>query len=696
MTEMIFHHPSMLLLLLVVPLLVLVFRWRLRNQRRDIGRFGVGVYESEHRSMEPWRLLLLVGATVALVLALSRPAVNPHPKMIQRDGRDVVFLLDVSNSMLAEDRIPNRLESAKASIADCVHSLDDHRVGLVVFAGSSSIVCPLTLDKAFFLSSLEKAGPQSVAHGGTRIGDALIKVCDKLFSGRDRAYKDIVLLSDGGDQSDGLDKAVEQMNEKQVRLIAIGLGDPGQGSRIPVKEGASDYMLYQNREVWSRLDGAQLSGLVKATEQAAYLPVGTRRMELSRIYKRLSEEGGSQQLAEESVMAYDEIYQVFIAISLVLLLVMALTPHTRRPKVQRSRRVGGVLLWLVVLFVWGGVGNGLDAAESAHDDYLRGNAEYRKGEFEQAVKYYESAMHQPASAALIRDISYNLGNACFMSAEQAQDPYQSLGWINRSVTMFRRVLMQDSRDRDAAVNHELAKLRRHEWKQKILEEEKKRRELEAALAEVRRQLESVILAQRENLPEADEAEGQMPPAWVAREKSVADDTDAVAALLRAIDAKFFEGVPRDLTPVAACKAHVSTAFMHQLEGVRVASSSWEGALGKGRASLKSLMDALAALPRESDPSDASGEQSESGDEGEESDSSEEGDDGDGEEGENQSDGGEDGQQAPGDAAKVDLESINLPPPNNSPEDVIRMSEQMQQARQAAGAKKKGKSVEKNW
>ena len=77
------------------------------------------------------------------------------------------------------------------------------------------------MDKDFFLEALDKTGPDSVAHGGTRIGDALLKACDKLFSDSKNGYRDIVLLSDGGDQSEGIGAAVEQMNDKQIRLLAL-------------------------------------------------------------------------------------------------------------------------------------------------------------------------------------------------------------------------------------------------------------------------------------------------------------------------------------------------------------------------------------------------------------------------------------------------------------------------------------------
>lgn len=285
MSEIIFQKPWMLLLLPLVGVFIVLFRLRMTKRRQDMQAFGDAAAGrgSEYRSMEPWRLLLLSLATLLTIAALTRPAANPHPKMLQREGRDVVFLLDVSKSMLAEDRLPNRLQSAKASIGECVHDLQDHRMGLVVFAGSSSIVCPLTVDKEFFLNSLEKAGPASVAHGGTRVGDALLKVCDKLFSDSDQGYKDIVLLTDGGDHGESLKKSLELVNEKQVKLIVIGLGDEEKGARIPLVGGKSDYTLYKGQEVWSKLDSAQLGGMVGQVEQGAYLAVGTRRMNLGDI-----------------------------------------------------------------------------------------------------------------------------------------------------------------------------------------------------------------------------------------------------------------------------------------------------------------------------------------------------------------------------------------------------------------------------
>ncbi len=697
----------MSLLLLLVPVFVVVFRLRLKKQRQDMELFGVGgrARRTNHVSMEPWRLGLLVLATIFIILALTRPAINPHAKMIPREGRDVVFLLDVSKSMLAEDRLPNRLASAKASIAECVNSLDDHRVGLVVFAGSSSIVCPLTMDTDFFLSSLEKAGPDSVAHGGTRIGDALLKVCDKLFSDNDQGYKDIVLISDGGDQSEGVAKAIEEMNLKQVRLIAIGVGDPNQGARIPMQaspDNKSDYLLYKKQVVWSKLDGAHLSEMVKQCNQGAYLPVGTRQMHLDQIYHRLSEQGGTQQLAEESVIAYDDIFQWFVALAFLLLVLMALVPHTKARQGNAERGTGvppvqqPINLSVLILAITLTLTSQSDAAADSQDPqtlYQKGNTQYRAGEFSEAVTSYEMALRQQPSGPLIRDVTYNLGNAYFKASKKAETSYESLSLVNQSVTMYRRVLLQNRNDHNAAVNNELARVERRVLAAKIKEDEKRRQEMQVALDEIREELVELITAQRKILPGADEPEDTVPERWGEDEQKIADGTDQVATLINKLNETFFKGIPREFTPVAETKKHVATAFLNQNQSILVYQSQWADALAKGRASLQALQDALAALPQEPDDQSQSSDQSSDDEEGDDSESGD-GDSSEGDEGESED--GEEGEMESSDATQIDLESIDLPPPSNSPEDVIRMSQEMQNARQAAGAKKKGKAVEKDW
>ena len=157
----------------------------------------IGISVSEVRRY--WKLGLLLFSFVFLILACTRPGWNPSPKSIQRKGRDVVFLLDVSKSMLAEDLAPNRLQRAKLAILDCIERLQGDRVAVVAFAGTAVVKCPLTLDYGYFRMMLESVTTDSVSRGGTLIGDALRKTLEDVFDDQERQFKDIILITDGED-----------------------------------------------------------------------------------------------------------------------------------------------------------------------------------------------------------------------------------------------------------------------------------------------------------------------------------------------------------------------------------------------------------------------------------------------------------------------------------------------------------------
>jgi len=164
-----------------------------------------------------------------LILAIARPTWKDVWVDTSGAGRDVVFLLDVSRSMLGTDAGPNRLESAKTAIRDCVKTLQGDRVALVAFSGSASIRCPLTSDLAFFYDKLEEAHPDfipagEVRVGGTRIGDAIRKTTEKLFTADRKGFQDLILMTDGEDQQSSPEATVERLGHLGVYLIAIGIG----------------------------------------------------------------------------------------------------------------------------------------------------------------------------------------------------------------------------------------------------------------------------------------------------------------------------------------------------------------------------------------------------------------------------------------------------------------------------------------
>ena len=316
---------EMLYLLWFLPLLLGLFLYSAGRRKQLLERFL-------HTNLQPklvfinpvrrrWKAALLLAAFALLVIALARPAWNLQQTKITRSGRDVVFVLDVSKSMLAEDLVPNRLERAKLAVSDVIASLRGDRVGLLVFAGTAAVKCPLTLDYGFFKMMLDNVSTDSISRGGTMIGDAIRVVLDQMLDKQEKKYKDIVLITDGEDHESFPVEAAKEAAEKGVRLFIVGLGDEDEGKRIPVTDesGRRTYMKYREQEVWSRLDADTLRKMAMATPGGRYLNVATGTIDLGEVYLQLIGSAEKKELEEETIQKYEEKFQVFLAFAFVLL-----------------------------------------------------------------------------------------------------------------------------------------------------------------------------------------------------------------------------------------------------------------------------------------------------------------------------------------------------------------------------------------
>ncbi|HEG43090.1 MAG TPA: VWA domain-containing protein [Phycisphaerales bacterium] len=276
--------------------------------------------------------VILVVAFVAIVIALTEPGWNPRPKMVKSKGRDVVILLDVSKSMLAEDIRPNRLERAKIAIADLLDVIDGDRIGLVTFAGDSSVKCPLTQDYAFIRMTLGQIGPESTTMGGTLIGDAIRDASEKVFDADTDKYKDIILITDGEDHESFPVEAAQIAAGQGVRIIAIGLGDEETGTPIPVigADGKKTFIEYEGKQVLSKLDGETLRQVALASPEGKYLAVRTGTFDLDDIYEDMVASAAKREFEAMSVMEYDERFQVFLVLAIVLIFCEALISERKK------------------------------------------------------------------------------------------------------------------------------------------------------------------------------------------------------------------------------------------------------------------------------------------------------------------------------------------------------------------------------
>ena len=320
-----FQNIDMLFLLWVLPLVMGIYWYAWRKKQGNLAVFiekglidrnRITVNYSGRRK----KAALIMAAIVFLVISAARPSWNMKSETVEQRGRDVVFLLDVSKSMLAKDLAPNRLERAKLAIRDCIEVLEGDRVALVVFAGSAVVKCPLTLDYGFFRMMLDHISTDSIERGGTMIGDALRKVMADVFDDRAREFRDIILITDGEDHESFPVEAAEKAGEKEIRLIAIGLGDENEGKRIPITDenGEKAFLTYKGQEIWSRLDADTLRKMTGATPGGKYLNVSTGAINLGSVYSHLVAGADKRKLESKTLTKYEEKYQIFLAIGLFL------------------------------------------------------------------------------------------------------------------------------------------------------------------------------------------------------------------------------------------------------------------------------------------------------------------------------------------------------------------------------------------
>jgi Ca-activated chloride channel family protein len=334
-----FQDLELLLLLWVVPVLIGIFVYGGYRRRQALTRFAAAnllplLNTSLSYPVRRWKAGLIVAAFAFGVVAVSRPAWNPIPKKVERRGRDVVFILDVSKSMLAEDLVPNRLERAKLAIVDVVDRLAGDRVGLLVFAGNGVVKCPLTMDYGFFRMMLADVGNDSVSRGGTMIGDAIRTAMDEVFDDVEKQYKDIILITDGEDHDSFPVEAATAAGQEGIRLIAIGIGDEDQGRRIPITDqaGHRSFLKYQGQEVWTKLDGDTLRKMVNATPGGRYLNVATGTIDLGEVYSKLVATAEKKKLESMTVQRYEEKYQIFLGAMFALLSIEILVSERKRSR----------------------------------------------------------------------------------------------------------------------------------------------------------------------------------------------------------------------------------------------------------------------------------------------------------------------------------------------------------------------------
>ena len=303
----------------------------LRFRKKRIRRFGDEALVREimpsRSGSKGWvRVTLFSIAFFFFVIGLSRPQIGAKLKEHQTKGVEIMIALDVSNSMLAEDYSPNRLERAKLAISKLVDRLRDDRIGLIVFAGNSFVQLPVTTDYVSAKMFLNSITTSSVPIQGTAIGDA-INTAIRSFSLQSEKSRAIIVITDGENHEDDPVAAAKQAAEMGIRVFTIGVGSP-EGEPIPMD---GELLKDRNGEiVVTRLDEKQLQD-VAAAGGGVYVRAENSEFGLNPIVdsiRKMDEEEFSSVVFEE----FDEQYMYFFAIALVFFVIEMLIGNRRARK----------------------------------------------------------------------------------------------------------------------------------------------------------------------------------------------------------------------------------------------------------------------------------------------------------------------------------------------------------------------------
>ncbi|MGA2864055.1 MAG: VWA domain-containing protein [Verrucomicrobiota bacterium] len=337
---MTFAHPQILGLLLVFPPAMLVFFWWSWRKRQGLmtqfiqARLLPGLTAGISATRQKARLGGLLLAVVCLVLALARPQWGFDWEEAKVRGLDIVVAIDTSKSMLAEDIAPNRLGRAKLAALDLMQRAKSDRLGLVAFAGSAFLQCPLTIDDAAFRQSVEMLDVNTIPQGGTALAEAIDTALTAFKEGDN--YKVLALFSDGEDHDSGALEAAKRAAAAGLRIYTIGVGTTaGEILRLKDAHGNSDYVRdEQGNAVKSHLNEELLRQIASATEGGFYLPLRGAKTVDTLYEQGLAKLPKSEHL-EKFIKRYHERYQWPLALALGLLLMETLLPERKREALKR-------------------------------------------------------------------------------------------------------------------------------------------------------------------------------------------------------------------------------------------------------------------------------------------------------------------------------------------------------------------------
>ncbi len=330
-----FNDPAWLWALALVPVMAALIVAAGHARARALERFGEHelvqrLTESVHRGARRWKAVLQVMAVGLLAIALARPQFGNRVETVRSVGQDIVVAIDLSQSMLAEDVSPNRLERARLAIYRLIDRLDGDRIGLVAFAADAFVQSPLTVDyraAGMFLSAMT---PDLMPVQGTDLGEALRVSLDALEQGA-RDARVLILVTDAEDHEGQYDEQISRLRELGVELYVVVIGS-SEGVPIPVFDARGNrngFLRDEEGNVVTTRVGEQTLEALARQAGATVVRAGAGGTEFEQFVDRVAR-GEGEEVDSREITRFEEQYQIFLGLALLMLIAEALISDRRR------------------------------------------------------------------------------------------------------------------------------------------------------------------------------------------------------------------------------------------------------------------------------------------------------------------------------------------------------------------------------
>ena len=330
-----FANPQYLWLLLAVPAMVLLYALAARRRRRQHARFGnpdtiAELMPDVSTGRRAFKFVLFAAAATLAILAAARPQLGSKLREAKSQGVEMMLVVDVSNSMLAEDFAPNRLERTKYAINKLLDGMkQQERVGLILFAGEPKVQLPITSDLRMAKAFAKRISPDLVEEQGTAVGKALA-LATMSFSSESERSRAVILITDGENHEDDAVAAARRAAEQGVRIYTIGIGTP---EGAPIQIGGEFVKEDDGTMVVSKLNEEMLEEIARISD-GAYIRSTNQSMGLEEIVDSINKMEKSE-LEVLRFEEYNEQYQYLLAVALALLLAEFFVLSRRNPLLAR-------------------------------------------------------------------------------------------------------------------------------------------------------------------------------------------------------------------------------------------------------------------------------------------------------------------------------------------------------------------------